>query len=135
MIRTWHEQLEQDQHGNYRCLGYLISFDHRTLFHPGDCVPYEGMAERLRELCAGRQIDVALMPLNGRLPERRVTGNFWGREAAQFARDIGVGTVIPMHYEMFTFNTETPGELVESCKRLGQKYYVQRCGERVSFSI
>ncbi|MFN7944394.1 MAG: MBL fold metallo-hydrolase [Blastocatellia bacterium] len=130
-----HEQLEQDEHGNYRCLGYLISFDHRTIFHPGDCVPYEGMAERLLELCAGRQIDVALMPINGRLPERRVTGNFWGREAAQFARDIGAGTVIPMHYEMFTFNTETPDEFVESCERLGQKYYVQRCGERVSFSI
>lgn len=128
-----HEQLETDEYGNYRCLGYLISFDDRTIFHPGDCVPYEGMAERLLELSAGRPIDVALMPINGRLPERRVTGNFWGREAAQFARAIGAGTVIPMHYEMFTFNTETPDEFVESCERLGQRYYVQKCGERVSF--
>ena len=74
------------------------------------------------------------MPINGRLPERRVTGNFWGREAAQFARDIDAGIVIPMHYEMFTFNTETPDDFVGSCNRLGQRHAVLRCGERWSFN-
>lgn len=128
-----HEQLDQDEHGNYRCLGYLIRFGEWTIFHPGDAVPYDGMVERLLELQSGRRVDIALMPINGRLPERRVTGNFWGREAAQFARDIGAGNVIPMHYEMFTFNTETPDEFVESCTRLGQRYEVLRCGERWSW--
>jgi len=127
-----HEELERDEQGHYRCLGYLIRFGHWTIFHPGDAVPYDGMVERLLELQAGRRVDVALMPINGRLPERRVTGNFWGREAAQFARDIDAGIVIPMHYEMFTFNTETPDEFVESCTRLGQRHVVLRCGERWS---
>ncbi len=130
-----HEALERDELGNYRCLGYLIRFGRWTIFHPGDAVPYDGMVERLLELQAGRRVDVALMPINGRLPERRVTGNFWGREAAQFARDIGAGIVIPMHYEMFTFNTETPDEFVESCTRLGQRHVVLRCGERWSQSL
>jgi L-ascorbate metabolism protein UlaG (beta-lactamase superfamily) len=129
-----HEELERDAQGHYRCLGYLIRFGDWTLFHPGDAVPYDGMVERLLELQAGRRVDVALMPINGRLPERRVTGNFWGREAAQFARDIDAGIVIPMHYEMFTFNTETPDEFVGSCNRLGQRHAVLRCGERWSFN-
>jgi L-ascorbate metabolism protein UlaG (beta-lactamase superfamily) len=125
-----HEQLETDEKGNYRCLGYLISFGRWTIFHPGDAIPYEGMVERLLELAAGRSIDVALMPINGRLPARRVTGNFWGREAAQFARDIRARVVIPMHYEMFEFNTETPEEFVTTCQQLRQPHYVMRCGEQ-----
>jgi L-ascorbate metabolism protein UlaG (beta-lactamase superfamily) len=127
-----HEQLETDENGNYRCLGYLISFGRWTMFHPGDAIPYEGMVERLLELAAGRCIDVALMPINGRLPERRVTGNFWGREAAQFAHDIRARVVIPMHYEMFEFNTETPEEFVTTCQQLRQPHYVMRCGEQWS---
>lgn len=127
-----HEQLEQDERGNYRCLGYLVSFGHWTLFHPGDAVPYDAMAAQLLELAGARRIDVALMPINGRLPERRVTGNFWGREAAAFAKEIGARTVIPMHYEMFAFNTETPAEFVATCESLGQPYRVLRCGERWS---
>jgi L-ascorbate metabolism protein UlaG (beta-lactamase superfamily) len=70
------------------------------------------------------------MPINGRLPARRVTGNFWGREAAQFARDIRARVVIPMHYEMFEFNTETPEEFVTNCQQLRQPHYVMRCGEQ-----
>ncbi len=133
-IAAAHESLEMDEHGNYRCLGYIVSFDGWTIFHPGDCVPYDGMLERLLELAAGRRIDVALMPINGRLPGRRVTGNFWGRESAQFAKAINARTVIPMHYEMFTFNTETPEEFVTSCEKIGQHYCVLRCGQRWSSS-
>lgn len=129
-LASAHEELDRDERGNYRCLGYLIRFGSWTIFHPGDAIPYDGMVERLLELQAGRPVDVALMPINGRLPERRVTGNFWGREAAQLAREIDAGIVIPMHYEMFTFNTETPQEFVESCTRLGQPFAVLRCGER-----
>ena len=88
------------------------------------------MVERLLKLAGGRRIDVALMPINGRLPERRVTGNFWGRESAQFARAINAEMAIPMHYEMFTFNTESPDEFVTECERLGQPYSLLSCGER-----
>ncbi len=125
-----HEQLEQDEKGNYHCLGYLISFDQWTIFHPGDAIPYPGMADNLLRYAQGRTIDIALMPINGRLPERRVTGNFWGRESAAFAKEIGARLVIPMHHEMFTFNTETPDEFILHCEQLNQPYRVLKCGER-----
>lgn len=129
-LASAHEQLETDEQGNYRCLGYLIRFGPWTIFHPGDAVPYDGMVERLLELAGEDRIDVALMPINGRRPERRVTGNFWGREAAEFAHRIGAGIVLPMHYEMFTFNTESPDEFVTAAEKLHQPYRVLRCGER-----
>lgn len=51
---------------------------------------------------------------------------------AQFAKDIGAKIVISMHYEMFTFNTETPEEFVTTCERLGQPYKILKCGEHWS---
>ena len=76
------------------------------------------------------EIDIALLPINGRLPQRRVSGNLWGREAAQLAHDIGAKLVVPCHYDMFDFNTESPDEFVAECERLGQKYRVVKCGEK-----
>jgi L-ascorbate metabolism protein UlaG (beta-lactamase superfamily) len=77
-------------------------------------------------------IDVALLPINGNRPERRVAGNLDGREAATLAKDIGAGVVIPCHYEMFEFNTATPDEFVATAKALQQPHRVLRCGERWS---
>ena len=75
-------------------------------------------------------LDVALLPINGRGPERRVAGNLDGREAATLAREIGAKLVIPCHYEMFEFNTESPDEFVGECRRLQQPSTVLRAGER-----
>ena len=55
--------------------------------------------------------------------------NFWGDEAATFAHNVGAGLVVPMHYEMFDFNTETPELFVATAEQLGQPYRVLRCGE------
>ena len=74
------------------------------IYHSGDTIRYSGMEERLRPF----QIDLALLPINGRAPERRVSGNLSGPEAAQLAHAIGARWVLPCHYEMFAFNTATP---------------------------
>jgi L-ascorbate metabolism protein UlaG (beta-lactamase superfamily) len=76
------------------------------------------------------KIDIALLPINGRSPERRVPGNLFGREAAHLARDIQAKLVIPCHYEMFEFNTASPDEFVYQCQKLGQPFTVLRCGEK-----
>jgi L-ascorbate metabolism protein UlaG (beta-lactamase superfamily) len=73
--------------------------------------------------------DIALLPVNGSLPERRVAGNFWGREAAWLAHAIGARCAVPMHYGMFEFNTVSPDEFVEHCQRLGQPFRILENGE------
>lgn len=130
-VAAAHNEVDRDAAGHCKYLGYIIRCGLWTIYHSGDTLRYPGMAEKLRDL---GPIDVALLPINGNKPERRVAGNLDGREAAQLAHDIGARRVVPCHYEMFEFNTADPRELfVPECERLGQRYRVLRAGE--SFSV
>jgi L-ascorbate metabolism protein UlaG (beta-lactamase superfamily) len=123
-----HETIERDEYGRLRFFGYLIRRAGFTIYHAGDTVLYDGMVERLTE----QDIDIALLPINGRDPSRRVAGNLWGREAAWLAQQIGARVAIPFHYEMFEFNTASPDEFVAECKRLGQPFRALKAGERLT---
>ncbi len=122
-----HEEIERDDEGRMLHLGYVVRCGPFALYHAGDTIPYEGMAERV-----GGGIDVALLPINGRVPGRRVAGNLNGEEAAALAHEIGARLAVPMHFEMFEFNTEPPDAFVAACERLGQPYRVLRAGERLT---
>jgi L-ascorbate metabolism protein UlaG (beta-lactamase superfamily) len=125
-VASAHETIERNEQGRAKFLGYVLQFGGWTVYHSGDTVHYPGMAEKLKPFA----VDVALLPINGRAPERRVPGNLFGREAAELAKDIGAGLVIPCHYEMFEFNTASPEDFVRECRKLGQPHQVLRCGER-----
>jgi L-ascorbate metabolism protein UlaG (beta-lactamase superfamily) len=125
-VASAHETVERDAQGRSRFLGYVLQFGEWALYHSGDTIRYDGMAEKLQPF----GVHVALLPINGRAPERRVAGNLSGSEAAQLAKDIGAGTVIPCHFEMFEFNTAAPDEFVAECRRLGQPFRILRCGEK-----
>jgi L-ascorbate metabolism protein UlaG (beta-lactamase superfamily) len=124
-IASAHETLERDEQGRAKFLGYVLEFGRWTLYHPGDTIRYQGMAEKLRRF----KIDVALLPINGRAPERRVPGNLTGTEAAQLAKDMDARLAIPCHFQMFEFNTAPPDEFIDQCQRLEQPFKVLRCGE------
>ena len=123
-----HESIEKDAGGRCKYLGYVVEFGGWTVYHSGDTVRYPGMGETLRQW----QIDVAILPINGAKPERRVAGNLDAREAAELGADIRARCVIPCHYEMFEFNTSSPTEFVLHAKRLGVNYRVVLAGERWS---
>jgi L-ascorbate metabolism protein UlaG (beta-lactamase superfamily) len=123
-----HELLDIDEERRHRYLGYVVAFGGWTLYHSGDTVLYPGMAELLRRW----PIDLGMLPINGRSPERRVAGNLDGREAAELAKAAGFRYVIPCHYDMFEFNTATPELFVQTCTLIGQQYTVLRNGERYS---
>lgn len=123
-----HETIERDEQGRCKFLGYIIQFGRWAIYHSGDTILYDAMAERLSQW----NIDVAILPINGRAPERHVSGNLWGRESARLAKEIGVKLVIPCHYDMFTFNTATPEEFVTTSQELEQKHQVLKCGQRWS---
>ena len=123
-----HERLEKDEDGRHRFLGYVAEAGPWTLYHSGDTVRYDGLVEALQPW----SIDVAMLPINGSKPERRVAGNLDGPEAAALAKEVGAGLAIPCHYEMFAFNTAPPDAFVAACERLGQPYQVLQAGERWS---
>ncbi len=125
-VASAHETMECDEHGHARFLGYVLQFGRWTIYHSGDTIRYSGMAERLRPF----GVHIALLPINGRAPERGVPGNLSGSEAAQLAKDMGAELVIPCHYEMFEFNTASPDEFMRECRRLGQPFRVLGCGDK-----
>jgi L-ascorbate metabolism protein UlaG (beta-lactamase superfamily) len=126
-IAAAHNELDHDDAGHHRYLGFVIQRGPWTLYHSGDTLLYPGLAVKVRAL---GPIDVALLPINGNNPERRVAGNLDGCEAAQLAQGIGARWVVPCHYDMFAFNTADPHErFVPECERLGQRSRVLRAGE------
>jgi L-ascorbate metabolism protein UlaG (beta-lactamase superfamily) len=111
-------------------LGYIIRARGSSIYHSGDTILYDGMAQRLGTY----NLDLALLPINGASPERRVAGNLNGRQAARLAHDAQVKCVVPCHYEMFEFNTASPEEFVDEARRLQQPYRLLRAGERMDLS-
>lgn len=142
-IASAHEQMDRDSAGRCKYLGFVFEFfpaleashghvwamnKEFTIYHSGDTILYDGLIEKLRPF----KVDVALLPINGRAPERRVAGNLTGKEAALLAKKIRAKLVIPCHYDMFEFNTASPEEFIAECERLKQPYRVLGQGERWS---
>lgn len=120
-----HNELEKDAGGRHKFLGYVIEAGPWILYHSGDTLRYDGMENWL-----GRwPIDVALLPINGDRPERRVAGNLDGAQAARLAKDVGARVVIPCHYDMFEFNTASPDEFAATARSLDQPFHILRAGE------
>ncbi len=122
-----HDELDTDEQGRHRYLGYVVQTSGGTIYHSGDTLMFDGLVDRLKRF----DIDLALLPINGKRPERRVASNLFGDEAARLAHDIDARLVLPCHYDMFTFNTEPPDLFVETCRQLGQAHRVLACGERL----
>src|SRR5438477_5765228 len=124
-VESAHNTVERDEAGHCRFLGYVVSVGNVKLYHSGDTLLHEGLAAALRP----QRVGVALLPINGNRPERRVAGNMNGAEAARLAFEIGAWLAIPHHFDMFAFNTEPPDEFVAECRRLGQPCKVLQNGE------
>ena len=124
-IESAHNTVERNEAGQCRFLGYVVSVGNVKLYHSGDTLVHERLASALRP----HRVGVALLPINGNRPERRVAGNMNGTEAAQLAFEIGAQLAIPHHFDMFVFNTASPDEFITECRRLGQACKVLENGE------
>ncbi|MEI6232980.1 MAG: MBL fold metallo-hydrolase [Planctomycetota bacterium] len=123
-----HNTIERDEVGRCKFLGYVVSVGPFQIYHSGDTLMYDGLDERLKAMA----LDLALLPINGDVPERHVAGNLNGTEAANLAKAAEARMVVPCHYDMFEFNTASPDEFVAECVRLGQTHRVLRLGERMT---
>jgi L-ascorbate metabolism protein UlaG (beta-lactamase superfamily) len=126
-IPAAHNTVERDALGRCRFLGFVATAGGLKLYHSGDTLLHDGLIPALRPL----QVDIALVPINGNKPERKVAGNLNGTEAAKLAFDIRARLAVPHHFDMFAFNTEPPDEFVAECGRLGQACQVLENGQAV----
>lgn len=122
-----HNEVLRDAQGHCHYTGFIVKCGPFTIYHSGDTLWHDDIVKTVRE----HRCDLMLLPINGNKPERRVAGNLNGTEAAALAKAVGVGLVVPCHYEMFEFNTETTHEFADACERLQQPFRVMRCGEKL----
>lgn len=121
-----HNEIERDEKGNCKFMGYVIRFDKWSIYHSGDTLWFDRMVDLLKPF----NIDVAILPINGNNPQRGVAGNLHAKEAAQLGKAIGAKIVIPCHYNMFEFNTADPNDFANEAKQLNQSFAILQPGER-----
>ena len=121
-VSAAHDKHEVDEGGRHRYIGFIVRTGTCTVYHSGDTIVFDGMAQMLRL----HEIDVALLPINGKV------GNMNGVDAARLAKDSGVKIAVPCHYDMFEFNTASPEQFVRECRRLGQGCRVLQAGESLT---
>ncbi len=95
-----HPTFEYTDEQGYAFLGFIFEVDGLTIYHSGDTVVYDGLAERLRAYA----IDIAFLPINGAVSPT-TPPNMNMDEAIALAQTFQPKLVIPHHYDMFTFNT------------------------------
>jgi len=129
-VASAHPTIERDVNGQCRYLGYVLRWPSLTLYHSGDTLWHDALVPSLKPFT----IDIALLPINGDRPDRRVAGNLDGRQAAKLAKAIGARIVIPCHFDLFEFNTATPDEFIAECRHIGQKFELLQNGQPLDLS-
>ncbi len=129
-IPAAHNELERDEQGHCKYMGYVIEIGNRKIYHSGDTLLFPGMADRLKPF----QLDLAILPINGNDPARGVAGNLSIDEAISLGKEIGAKLTIPCHYDMFTFNTADPNEFVLKAKSKNLNFKILQAGEGVSLN-
>ena len=123
-IPAKHNTIERDEKGNCRCMGYVIKLGELSIYHSGDTLWFDEMIELLQPF----HIDLALLPINGNDPSRKVAGNLDIKEAALLAKKIGAKMVIPCHYDLFAFNTADPALFEKEAQTIEQPYRILPLG-------
>jgi len=127
-IPAAHNTIDRNEKGQCRYLGYLISSGPYRIYHSGDTLLYEGMDALISEFAP----HLALLPINGNLPSRKVAGNLNASEAVALAKTCGIPLIIPCHYDLFAFNTADVNEFITLAKSAGQAFLVLGLGGKCS---
>ena len=132
-IPAAHEELHQDEKGNYMELGYKIIFDDISIYHGGDCCLYDGLSDYLKN------IDIMMVPINGRSYYKLrddIIGNMTIEEAVILAKECNADMLIPMHYDLYSVNCVNPANFVDYLytNNPTQKFHMFVPGERFIYS-
>jgi L-ascorbate metabolism protein UlaG (beta-lactamase superfamily) len=128
-IPAKHNEIDRDEYGNCRYMGYVIEFGQYKIYHSGDTLWFDEMVEWVKPFA----VDVAILPINGNKPERKVAGNLNCKEAATLGKAINAKYVLPCHYDLFSFNTADVNDFVQEASQINQLYKVLKGGEYFSF--
>ncbi len=112
VVASAHESLEYNDAGDSFYLGFILNVNGVKIYHSGDCAPYDGLGDVLKDF----GIDLAILPVNGR--GKGVAGNFTFEEAVELCESAGILNMMACHFGMFDFNTVEPSELRKKIGKL-----------------
>ena len=127
-IPAAHNTVEKDEQGRCKFLGYMIKLGKWCIYHSGDTLIYDGMEEVINSF----KPSLALLPINGNDPARKVAGNLSSEEAISIAKKTSIPIVIPCHYDLFEFNTVDVNSFIEIAEMENQRCCVLDIGGKFS---
>jgi L-ascorbate metabolism protein UlaG (beta-lactamase superfamily) len=95
-----------------RFVGYVLTGT-RRIYHAGDTIVTDELISALDIL----DVDVALLPINGRDATREargIVGNMNATEAVDLALRVHASRLVPYHWDGFAGNTVAPGTAVDA---------------------
>ena len=129
-IPAKHNEIDRDENGLCKYMGYVIEFGNYKIYHSGDTLWFDEMVDILKPFSP----NVAILPINGNDPSRKVAGNLNCQEAAKLGKAINASFVIPCHYDMFSFNTADVNEFAKKANEMNQPFRILKGGEKFSHS-
>ena len=127
-IPAAHNSLDKNEDGKHLYLGYMIKIGKITIYHSGDTLHYEGMEDWINQF----NPTIALLPINGNDPARKVAGNLNAEEAANLSKRCNIDVAIPCHYDLFEFNTADVNEFIHAANKMEQRICVLELGGKFS---
>jgi len=131
-VPSAHPGLDYTEDKGYPFLGYQFEVDGLKIYHSGDTIIYDGLAERLQQL----KPDIMFLPINGTDARRDAFGtppNMNMQTAVDLATTVQPRLLIPHHYDMFTFNTADVNDFIPLAERAGLNFAVLRPAERFTW--
>lgn len=129
VIPSAHPEFDYTEVTGYPFLGFVFEVDGLRLYHSGDTLAYDGLAERLKSF----DLDIAFLPINGGyVPGTPPNMNI--EEAITLAKQVQPGLIIPHHYDMFTFNTADAKAFARLAGQEGLPYRALQCGGQFVYS-
>lgn len=110
-IPAAHPTIARDNNGQSSCVGYLIEYRGKRIFHAGDTAVEQDVLDALRQF---GDVHTAFLPVNEQnffRGRRGIIGNMTVREAFAFAEEIRATQVVPVHWDMFAANGTTLDEI------------------------
>lgn len=120
--------------GTARFVGYVIRTSSGAIYHSGDSIVNGDLLTAVQ----AAEIDVALLPINGRDYFREsegLVGNMNAGEAVRLAVAAGAHTLVPMHWDLFRGNTVSPAWAVEEVVALAAPLHVLTVARMVPFRL
>jgi|1186.fasta_scaffold04648_3 L-ascorbate 6-phosphate lactonase len=106
-----------------RFVGYVLEVDGVAIYHGGDTIADDRVLAGLDDV----RVDVALLPVNGRtfFREREdLAGNLDARDAVALAGHCGASTLVPLHWDLMSGNTERAGAAADAAAEAGAAVHV-----------